>query len=320
MILVLGSVNVDLVIRSSRLPRPGETVVGGTFFQNGGGKGANQAVAAARAGASVMMIGAVGADAFGDQARRSLESEGIDCRYLRRLEQQPTGVALILVDQQGENSISVASGANACVTPELVEALPDTVWQSAQLLLACLEVPWDTVQLALQRARQFGLRTILNPAPVTDEFLETVQLDTVDVLTPNEHEASRLTDIEIQTPEDAVQAACALRQRGAQHILVTLGAAGALLVDHAVTSLPAVPVQVIDTTAAGDAFNGALAAQWARGNDLRAAARFATAAAACSVTCQGAQPSLPHRAEIEACLARLGDLSNDSSPGDPRRM
>lgn len=299
MLLVLGSVNVDLVVRSARLPAPGETVLGGRFFQAGGGKGANQAVAAARSGADVTFLGAVGNDAFGKEARSALQREGIDCRFLRTLKETPTGVALILVSEHGENCISVASGANALVDESIVTQVTDAEWQRARVLLACLEVPWPTVLRAFQMAQRYGVRTILNPAPVIREFLEDPQLECADLLTPNEHEAAQLSGITIRSPDDAVQAGQVLRQRGAKNVLITLGAAGVVLVGKSIEHFPATDVRAVDTTAAGDAFSGALAAHWAETDDLVRAIRFATAAAGPAVTREGAQPSLPYRREVE---------------------
>jgi ribokinase len=305
MILVLGSVNVDLVVRGPRLPAPGETVVGGHFYEAQGGKGANQAVAAARAGARVKLVGAVGDDRLGVAARDRLTAEGIDCRQLVALAGQHTGVALILVGAGGENCISVASGANAHVASRQLEELEPSEWEDASVFLSCLELPWSVVRDGLRQAKRRGLRTILNPAPVTPEFLDEVQWDEIDLLTPNEPEAEALTGIRIQSTEDAVQAACALRERGCDWVIVTRGSRGALVVGNEVQSLEAIPVEPVDTTAAGDAFNGYLAARWGGGESLIEAARQANVAAALAVTRQGAQSSLPTVAEIEAFMIAI---------------
>jgi ribokinase len=307
MILVLGSVNVDLVVRSSHLPAPGETVVGGEFFEAHGGKGANQGVAAARAGARVHLVGAVGDDHLGVRARQRLTDEGIDCRHLATLAGQHTGVALILVGTSGENCISVASGANLHVSSEQLSQVEDAVWEETRVFLGCLEVPWPVVRHGLRLAKQRGCKTILNPAPVTDDFLEEVQLDEIDLLTPNEQEAEALTGIRIHTAEDAVQAACVLRERGCAWVIITRGAQGAVVVGNEVQSLEAVPVQAVDTTAAGDAFNGYLAARWGGGQSLFDAARYANVAAALAVTRHGAQSSLPTAAEIDAFMIAIRD-------------
>jgi ribokinase len=305
MIIVLGSVNVDLVVRGPRLPAPGETVIGGRFFETHGGKGANQAVAAARAGAAVTMIGAVGDDRLGETARQNLLDEGIDCRQLRVIPGEHTGVALILVGDSGENCISVASGANSQVAREQLEALPDSCWEEATTFLCCLEAPWPVVRAGLRKAKQHGLRTILNPAPATSEFLESMRLDDVDVLTPNQREAEALSGIRIRSTEDAVQAACVLRERGCEWVIITRGDQGILVVAHEVRHFPAAEVKPVDTTGAGDAFNGYLAACWGGGSTLWEAAHYANLAAGLAVTREGAQTSLPRGAEIDAFMIAI---------------
>lgn len=305
MILVLGSVNVDFVIRGPRLPRPGETVTGGRFFQAAGGKGANQAVAAARAATvPVVFLAAVGDDQLGIAARQRFAAEGIRCDYLRTIPGQATGVALIMVGAAGENAISVASGANACLTPADVDAVPEDVFRQAQVLLACLEVPSATVRRALQRAAASGATTILNPAPADSSWGDDAALRLVDILTPNETEAGLLTQIPARDADSALAAARKLQQQGCRSVLLTRGADGVLVLDTEREHVAAHVVQAVDTTAAGDAFNGALAAALATGQELRAAVRFANAAAALSVTREGAQPSLPRRAEILALLGK----------------
>jgi ribokinase len=306
-VLILGSVNTDLVIRSPRLPRPGETVLGGEFYQAAGGKGANQAVAAARAAGGhgkVTFIGAIGDDDYGRESRRGLLAEGIDCSCLKEIASVPSGIALILVDEHGENLISVASGANAHLTPEDVDALPASLFQQCKVFLACLESPLPTVERGLARAKGEGLITILNPAPVQDAAEVIKLLPLVDVLTPNELELSALAGLAVTSPESAAVAARIVQPHGAKNILVTLGASGSVLVDEAGTAhhIPAFPVTPIDTTAAGDCFSGSLAVALAEGQPLLAAIRFASAAAAISVTRRGAQPSLPRRDEIETLL------------------
>ena len=294
-IIVLGSVNVDLVIRGLRLPAPGETVLGGEFYQAHGGKGANQAVAAARAsGQPVTFIAAVGDDAFGTQAREQFAREKLDCRYVRTVGGQPTGVALILVDQHGENLISVASGANVELGPDDVDRVPEEVFRDAKVFLTCLESPLETVRRGLIRARDAGLTTILNPAPADPRIVAADMLSLVDVITPNEGEASLLAET-----SDGEQAAARLREEGCGACAVTLGSRGCLVVEESETRVEACRVAAIDATAAGDAFNGALAVALAEGRPLVEAARWATRAAAVAVTRPGAQPSLPTREEIE---------------------
>lgn len=298
-VVVVGSANMDMVARVARLPKPGETVLGTEFQSVPGGKGANQAVAAARLGAVVTFVACVGADALGDSLALGLEAEGIHTRYVVRDPDAPTGVALITVDEAtGENVIVVASGANAKLSVGLVEMAADAI-RTADVLVCQLESPLETVTAALKLAREAGKATILNPAPsqaLTDELLSLVS-----VLTPNETEVALLMGDARAMPE----AAGTLRARGVGQVAVTLGAAGVLLVtEDGETRLPGRPVaQVVDTTAAGDCFTGALAVALGEGKSLDAAAAFANAAAALSVTKAGAQPSLPSRFEVEQFLA-----------------
>jgi ribokinase len=299
-ILVLGSSNTDLVVQAARLPAPGETVVGGVFFRAAGGKGANQAVAAARAGAgSVSLIAAVGEDDFGREALAGLRAEGVDCDLVKRVSGEPSGVALIMVDRNGQNCISVASGANLHLTPADIEAIDDARIRQAAVMLACLEAPSPTVVRGLQRAKQLGLITILNPAPADPEIASSDILRHVDIITPNESEAALLTGQRVEDIAEAQAAGQRLRDLGCRHAIITLGARGCLLVSDQVVHVEALRVQPVDTTAAGDAFNGALALALAEGKDLLTAVRWAGIAAGLSVTRRGAQPSLPLRAEID---------------------
>jgi len=311
-LLVLGSINRDLVVRGPRLPRPGETVLGGEFYQASGGKGANQAVAAARAAAAqgaVAFLGAVGGDVFGQELRQALLYEGIDCTYLKSVLGVASGVALILVDQGGENLISVASGANSCLLPADIHELPEALFRQRRVLLASLESPLTTVHRALSRARQLGLLTVLNPAPVQISAAVKGVLPLVDLLTPNEHELADIAGAAVETLPAAAIAAKQIQALGAKQVIVTLGSGGALVLDEegATHHIPALNVAAIDTTAAGDCFSGTLALALAEGQPLLQAALFATAAAALSVTRRGAQPSLPRREEIEVFL-RANDL------------
>jgi ribokinase len=282
-LVVVGSVNADLVVTVRSLPAPGETVSGGTFERHHGGKSANQAVAAARLGASVAFVGAVGDDDLGADAVAALEREGIDCAGVARLDDAPTGVALIVVDEAGENQIAVASGANARLADP---AVPD----GARIVLLGLEVPDEAVVAAARAAGD--ARIVLNPAPARP--LPDELLDLGPILTPNEAEARTLTD-----EPDAQAAARALEQRTGAPVVVTLGARGAL-VGGEVIAPPR--VHPLDTTGAGDTFTGALAAELARGADIRAAARFATAAAALSTQAAGAREGMPDRAAVERAL------------------
>jgi len=302
---VVGSTNADMTVRVPRLPAPGETVSGGDFRVSGGGKGANQAVAAARAGASVVFVTALGTDDIGDRALDGLAAEGIDLRFVRRVPDAPSGIALILVDDAGENVIAVAAGANAALRPEDVAQIEATV-EPGDAVLVQLEIPEQTVEAAASLARRRGARLILNPAPARS--LSGSLLAAVSVLTPNEHEAAALADLGADVVDPARMAA-ALRDRGVPDVLVTLGAAG-VLVSGAAGSLriPAFAVDAVDTTAAGDVFNGALAVALIEGRSLADAARFASAAAAISVTRPGARASAPHRSEIDAWLLRHPSL------------
>ena len=317
-IVVVGSSNTDMVVRVPTLPRPGETVLGGTFFTARGGKGANQAVAAARAGGSVAMIGCLGDDAFGDDTLAALTAEGIAVEAIRRVAGTPSGVALILVDEGGENCIAVASGANALLGAEegarCAELLsPDGV------LLVQLESPLETVVAAARAARRVGARVILNPAPARD--LPDELLGLVSVLTPNESEAARLAGLPVSGEGGLERVASALLARGVGAVVVTLGAVGDYVAtaEHRET-VSGWPVEARDTTGAGDVFNGALAVALAEALPLRDAVRFANAAAAISVTRDGAQPAAPRRAEIlrllgaDRTLADAAGLAPRSSP------
>jgi ribokinase len=307
-IVVLGSVNIDLVIRAPRLPSPGETVLGGRFFEANGGKGANQAVAAAHAARGpVAFVAAVGDDRYGQQSLDNFRREGLLCEHLRVVPGEATGVALILVDAEAENMIAVASGANAHLSIADVDRLPDAWFAPGGVFLACLESPLPTVRHALARARVSGMTTILNPAPASGPLPADV-LELVDVLTPNEHEAAALSGQSVTDHRSAVAAARRLQQFGCRQVIVTRGSAGCTVLSESTdgeqngdaVELPALAVQPVDTTAAGDAFNGALAVRLSEGASLVEAARWASVAAAISVTRPGAQPSLPKRDEIDA--------------------
>jgi ribokinase len=288
-VVVVGSVNVDLVVAVRQLPGPGETVNGGTFARYGGGKGANQAVAAARLGAAVKFVGAVGTDDLGDEALQGLEREGVDVSGAIRLEDVPTGVALIVVDERGENQIAVASGANGALTGDHVRTAAHLNGASGVVLLGH-EVPPEAVEAGVEKAREAGWTAILNPAPAREllDDLEGV------LLTPNADEACRLAGA-----DEPVAAARALNQRTGAAVLVTLGPRGALLLENgAMEMLSAPSVDVVDTTGAGDAVNGALAAEIAGGRELPDAVRFAIAAATLSTRAAGAREGMPRRDEV----------------------
>jgi len=300
-IVVVGSSNTDMVVKGQRLPGPGETVTGGTFVMAPGGKGANQAVAAARLGAEVSLVARVGQDMFGDQAVEGYRKEGILTDLIVRDPQNHTGVALILVDRRGENLISVASGANHDLRPQDVQRATDRI-KAADVVLLQLEIPMETVQFAARLAAEAGVKVILDPAPAPDVPLEDRLLRSVTCLTPNESEAERLTGICVRDEDSARAAAEKLLQSGARRVIVTLGAKGALLAGREETvetvMIPGYPVQALDSTAAGDAFNGGLGAALARGLSWEEAVREANLVGALSVTRLGAQPSLPTADEV----------------------
>jgi ribokinase len=296
-VLVVGSANVDFTVAVPRLPQPGETVTDGTLLVNHGGKGANQAVAARRLGGEVRLIGCVGDDASGREVRAALGAEGVGTAGLMATAGAATGTALIIVDAAGRNQIAVAPGANRALTVEHVRArAEDFAW--AEIVIVSCEVPLVTVRAALALARQRGVATILNPAPVPDAGLDCLEL--VEYLTPNAGEAARLSGIRGEDDATVARAAEALRARGARRVVVTLGERGVLACgEEGRASVPALAVSAVDTTAAGDAFNGALAVALTEGRELPAALRFANAAAALACTRRGAQASLPTRAEVD---------------------
>jgi ribokinase len=295
-IVVVGSANTDMVVKSPRIPGPGETVIGSEFLMAAGGKGANQAVAATRLGAKVTFVACLGNDVFGDQAIAGYEREGIDVSFVVRDPQAASGVALIIVDEQGENSIAVASGANARLSPADVKRAASRIAQ-ADALLVQLEVPMDAVRQAVILAYHAGVPVILNPAPAQE--MDADLLERVAVATPNEHEIKVVVG---QRDQDA--AISAMLGAGTQTILVTLGKRGVLwATETARTLVPAYEVQAVDTTAAGDAFNGGLACALGQGKPMADAIRYANAVAALSVTRMGAQPSLPTAKEVDNFLA-----------------
>lgn len=302
-ILVIGSSNTDMVIRVPALPRPGETVLGGEFTINGGGKGANQALAAARAGGAVTFLGRVGEDDFGRRALADLSAAGIDTSPCLVDSASPSGVAQILVDERGENCIAVAPGANARLGPGDLDAAA-AHFHPGNLVLLQLETPLATVEAALARARAAGCRTVLNPAPA--QPLPAPLLALVDLLTPNESEAEQLTGIAVSDDASAAAAADALHRQGVATVLLTRGARGVFLSiagsGGEQRAFPAFEVTAVDSTAAGDVFNGCLVAALSEGVALREAIPFAQAGAALSVQQPGAQGSVPERGAIEAFL------------------
>jgi ribokinase len=298
-VVVVGSINTDLIVRATALPRPGETIIGKDFAIAGGGKGANAAVAAARMGARVTMHARVGDDDFGRARLADLAADGIDVAAARQLPGIASGVALITVDARGENTIVVASGANMRLDPDALDSL---ALGPGDILMTQLEVPFATTEAALRLAREAGATTVLNTAPYNAACAAMLPL--VDVLIANEVEAADLIGWPAITPATAAEAIGTILARGPRAVALTLGAHGAF-VGHADERrhLPAPHVTVVDTTAAGDAFCGALAAGLATGDDLFTAAERAVIAGSLAVTTAGAQPSLPRREEVERLLA-----------------
>jgi ribokinase len=297
-ICVVGSANVDLTFRSPRLPRPGETLTGNGFHQDFGGKGANQAVAAARLGARVSLVARVGDDALGRETLRHYHDEGLDITHVRVDAGRPTGVAAIVVDDRAENAIVVVPGANGELSAaDVREAAPAIT--AAAVVLCQFEVPLEATREAFRLARAAGVRTVLTPAPAQALPAELFQL--CDVCVPNETEAELLTGKRVTDLHEAESAARQLLLLGPRVVIVTLGEMGALIADaDGMEHIQAVPVRALDTTGAGDAFAAALAVFWAEGLTLREAARRASRVAALSVTRPGAQSAFPRRAEIEA--------------------
>jgi ribokinase len=307
-VCVVGSANMDLVMRTSALPQPGQTVLGESFAAFPGGKGANQAIAAARTGVNVSFVGCVGDDAFAQTLRTCIEREGIDTSNLHTRPHTPSGVAAIAVAADGQNSIIIAPGANATLTPDdIIAATPRIV--GARVLLLQLETPLETVLSAARIARDAGVLVVLNPAPARP--LEPAVFELCDVLIPNESEASLLSGLAVHDPATAARAGKALLGQGARSVIITLGSQGAVWVTpESAVHVPAYPVLSIDTTAAGDALCGAYAA--ARASDVppNDALYWGMAAGALTTTLAGAQPALPYRLELVTLLRRSPAAAN----------
>jgi ribokinase len=303
MIVVIGSSNTDMVIKTERLPAPGETILGGNFFMNAGGKGANQAVAAARLNGNVSFIVKVGNDVFGKQAIELFANENINTEYIFIDDKNPSGVALITVDVKGENCIAVAQGANAFLSPEDIQRAIK-VLEQADIILVQLEIPIETIEYIADVASQMHIPLILNPAPACK--LSDQLLSKVSVITPNGTEAELLTGIHITDVDSAKLAAALLYEKGIDIVIITLGAEGALLYQNEKYNLiPSLTVNVVDTTAAGDVFNGALAVAISEKHAMVDAIQFANCAAAISVTRLGAQASAPNRQEVELLMQEI---------------
>lgn len=299
-IVVVGSSNTDMVIKADHLPAAGETILGGTFFMTQGGKGANQAVAAARLNGQVTFIAKIGADVFGKQSLQLYKEDGIDTSYITIDENSPSGVALITVDDNGENCIAVAQGANGTLSVNDISKA-QTSFENASIILMQLEIPPQTVEYVANLAELINVKLVLNPAPA--RILSDDLLKKVSVITPNEKEAEMLTGIKISDVNSAKEAAKILAAKGIETVIITMGSEGALIFhDNVYEVAPASKVKAVDTTAAGDVFNGALAVAISEGKDITEAVRFANAAAAISVTRLGAQASAPRRDEIDALI------------------
>ncbi|MBC3346123.1 MULTISPECIES: ribokinase [Pseudomonas] len=297
-VVVIGSLNMDLVTRAPRLPKGGETLMGQSFCTIPGGKGANQAVAAARLGAKVSMVGCVGSDAYGQQLRGALLAEGIDCQSVSVVDGS-SGVALIVVDDNSQNAIVIVPGANGALGPDVLDRF-DEVLRSADVVICQLEVPDATVGHALKRGRELGKTVILNPAPASRP-LPADWYACIDYLIPNESEAAVLSGVTVDSLETAEAAATQLLAAGAGKVIVTLGAQGLMFANGAsFQHFPAPQVKAVDTTAAGDTFVGGFAAALADGKSEAEAIRFGQVAAALSVTRAGAQPSIPTLLEVQA--------------------
>jgi ribokinase len=300
-VIVVGSANTDLTVPTPHLPTRGETVLGAALQTAFGGKGANQAMAAKRAGAHVAFLGKLGQDAYGQDYAQYLRRAGIDISGLRWAPQSPSGVALIMVDRRGQNQIAVASGANATLTADDLDGLP-ALLEAAQVLVVQLENPLPPLEAALRQAKQAGLTTILNPAPA--RRLPSRLIPLIDLLVPNEVEAAMLCGQPVHTLAQACRAAQRLRQMGYRSVIVTLGKQGLVYLDeHDPVHVPGIDVEAIDATAAGDTFVGYLACALAEGQTLAKALGLANAAAALSVTRPGAQPSIPRRQEVERLIS-----------------
>ncbi|MBM4037475.1 MAG: ribokinase [Planctomycetes bacterium] len=298
-VVVVGSSNTDMVIRSPRLPRPGESVVAGHFYMAAGGKGANQAVAAARAGAHVTFVARLGTDVFGDQAIAGFHREGIECRWIARDPKTPSGIALILVAEDGENLISVALGSNLKLTPADVERAADAIARAGALVVQ-LEVPLPAVRKAVALARRSRVPIVFNPAPAPRKPLPKSLLPQIDYLVLNE------TELEVISGSSDFTAARGLLDAGVGYVILTRGKRGAAVLDGTPRPrlIPGYKVKAVDAVGAGDAFVGTLATFIAEGRPLEQALGLANAAAALSVTRKGAQPSMPTRTEILRFAAR----------------
>lgn len=300
-IVVVGSCNTDMIIRTDRFPSPGETVLGGSSMMEPGGKGGNQAIAAARQGGNVTLVSKIGYDIFGLQAMELFRNENITTTHVLTDVANPSGLAMVTVNAQGENYIIVAPGANATLSLHDIDKA-QTCIQKADILIVQLEIPMTTVEYALRLASAAGVRSIMKPAPVTSELTDSIVSNLFAIL-PNRIEAQHLSGIEISDIESAKAAAQLIGSKGVANVIITLGADGVLVKEgESFSHLPAHQVKVVDTTGAGDVFCGAFGVEISRGQSLMQAVAYANAAAALSVTHLGAQKAIPSRAEVEAIL------------------
>ena len=294
-VLIIGSSNTDMVVQTKAFPKPGETVLGGTFLMHAGGKGANQAVAAARLGADVRFVAKIGKDIFGQEARNGFIKEGLDIEFLLETTDYSSGIALITVNETGENEIVVASGANMNLLPD---DLPDAIFDAVEYVLIQLEIPLETISYIIQQCNQRNIKVILNPAPAAE--LNADLLKGIFLITPNETETETLTGIYPGTPEETKMAANYLHNIGIEHVIITLGSAGVYLSNASNQGfLPSPKVKAVDTTGAGDVFNGAILTALSSGNDWVTACNFACRAASISVTRPGAQSAAPFKHELQ---------------------
>lgn len=299
-IVIVGSSNTDMVIKSARIPEPGETILGGTFFMNPGGKGANQAVAVSRLGGDVVFVAKMGNDLFGRQSIDLYANEGINTDYIFSDGKHPSGVALIMVDEGGENCIAVASGANAHLSTKDISKARKEI-ENAELILMQMETPMETIEYVANMACKKGVKVILNPAPagaLSDDLLKCLYM-----ITPNKSEAEMISGVKVTDWESARKAADIIGGKGVNIVVITLGSLGAMIKDGATYyNVPSEKVTAVDTTAAGDTFNGALCVAMAEGKSILDAVKFASKAASIAVTRMGAQASIPSRKELDAIL------------------
>lgn len=297
-IVIVGSSNTDMSVRADHLPKPGETIIGGKFLMNHGGKGANQAVAVARLGGEAVFVCKVGDDMFGNNTLEMLQKEGINTSYLSKSKDAPSGIALISVDLKGENSIVVASGANACLSEEDVQDAESEI-KAASIVLMQMETPLPTLICAAEIAKKHGTTVVLNPAPAPKEPIPDALLKNVDILIPNATEAQMISGIEITDDASAKKSIAAIMSRGVKTVIVTIGSKGAVtLQDGELVKVPAFSVQSVDATAAGDTFCGALCVSLCKNNSLKDAILYANKASSISVTRMGAQASIPYEKEV----------------------